>query len=58
MIAKEELENYARMKNFNLGQAEKDYFQNILLFILFQYYGKTLVFKGGTAISKCYGSPH
>lgn len=31
MITKEELESYARIRNFNLGQAEKDYFQNILL---------------------------
>jgi len=57
MITKEELKDYAKLRNLNLGQAEKDYFQDILLFILFQYYGKSLIFKGGTAISKCYGSP-
>ncbi len=57
MIDKEELKEYAKMRGLNLGQAEKDYFQNILLFILYQHYGKSLVFKGGTALSKCYGSP-
>ncbi|MBN2094859.1 MAG: nucleotidyl transferase AbiEii/AbiGii toxin family protein [Candidatus Aenigmarchaeota archaeon] len=56
MISREDLRDYARIKGLNLGQAEKDYFQNIILFILFQEYGKTLVFKGGTALSKCYGS--
>lgn len=57
MISREELREYARIMGLNLGQAEKDYFQNIVLFILFQEYGKTLIFKGGTALSKCYGSP-
>lgn len=55
MITKEELMNYAKLLNLNLGQAEKDYFQNILLFILYQEYGNELVFKGGTALKKCYG---
>ncbi len=57
MINKDELREYAKTRGLNLGQAEKDYFQNILLFILYQYYGKSLIFKGGTALSKCYGSP-
>jgi predicted nucleotidyltransferase component of viral defense system len=57
MISREELRDYAKVRGLNRGQAEKDYFQNIILFILFQDYGKTLVFKGGTALSKCYGSP-
>ena len=56
MIGKEELREYARLRGLNLGQAEKDYFQNIILFILYQHYGRGLVFKGGTAISKCYNS--
>ena len=51
----EELQAYANKHNLNLGQAEKDYFQNLLLFILYQKAGKELVFKGGTALSKCYG---
>lgn len=55
MITKEELQEYARLSGLNLGQAEKDYFQSILLFILYQEYGKDIVFKGGTALKKCYG---
>ena len=55
MITKDELKEYAKITNLNLGQAEKDYFQTILLFILYQEYGNELVFKGGTALKKCYG---
>ncbi|MFH1425444.1 MAG: nucleotidyl transferase AbiEii/AbiGii toxin family protein [archaeon] len=55
MISKEKLKEYAKYKNYNLGQAEKDYFQELILFILYQEFGKELVFKGGTALTKCYG---
>lgn len=55
MLTKEELKEYAKQVNLNLGQAEKDYFQNIILFILSQSYGNEIVFKGGTALKKCYG---
>ncbi len=55
MITKDELKEYAKITNLNIGQAEKDYFQTILLFILYQEYGNELVFKGGTALKKCYG---
>ncbi len=55
MITKEELQNYAKNLGLNLGQAEKDYFQNVILFILYQECGNILVFKGGTALKKCYG---
>lgn len=56
MITKKELEDYAKMRNIkNIGHAEKDYFQNIVLFIISQNYGKNMIFKGGTALSKCYG---
>ena len=55
MITKEELREYAKRLSLNLGQAEKDYFQNIILFILYQNYGKGIVFKGGTALKKCFG---
>jgi len=53
----EELEKYASLRGLNLGQAEKDYYQNIILFVLYQKTGRELVFKGGTALSKCYGLP-
>jgi predicted nucleotidyltransferase component of viral defense system len=55
MISKEELKEYAKIKGYNLGQAEKDYFQEIILFILYNEFGNDLVFKGGTALTKCYG---
>ena len=56
MITRDELREYAKIRRLNLGQAEKDYFQNVILFILYLHYGKSLVFKGGTALNKCYGS--
>ena len=55
MITIDELKGYAKRNRLNLGQAEIDYFQNIVLFILNQEYGNELVFKGGTALKKCYG---
>jgi len=54
MISKEELEEYAKTRGLNLGQAEKDYLQTLMLFILYQKYGRELVFKGGTALNKCF----
>ena len=56
MITRKELEEYAKSRGMrNIGQAEKDYFQNILLFIIYKSFGSEIVFKGGTALSKCYG---
>ena len=55
MISIEKLKEYAKIKGFSLGQAEKDYFQEIILFILYKEYGKEIVFKGGTALAKSYG---
>jgi predicted nucleotidyltransferase component of viral defense system len=54
MIDRKELEEYAKIRGLNLGQAEKDYLQTIMLFILYQKYGRELVFKGGTALNKCF----
>ncbi|MBI5636243.1 nucleotidyl transferase AbiEii/AbiGii toxin family protein [Candidatus Micrarchaeota archaeon] len=50
-----ELRKYANVRGLNLGQAEKDYFQNMALFVLYSRVSKELVFKGGTALAKCYG---
>jgi predicted nucleotidyltransferase component of viral defense system len=55
LISKKQLEKYSKMKNYNSGQAEKDYYQEIILFILYKKYNQNLVFKGGTALTKCYG---
>lgn len=51
----EQLKSYANLRGLNLGQAEKDYYQNMILFILYNKTSKELVFKGGTALAKCYG---
>jgi len=51
----QDLEKYSRLRNLNLGQAEKDYYQNIILFALYGKFTDELVFKGGTALFKCYG---
>ncbi len=51
----DELQKYAMLRGLNLGQAEKDYYQNIVLFVLYGKASKELVFKGGTALAKCYG---
>ncbi|MEI8364463.1 MAG: nucleotidyl transferase AbiEii/AbiGii toxin family protein [archaeon] len=55
MITKEELKEYYKHSLFNIGQAEKDYMQNIVLFCIYRIYANELIFKGGTALSKCYG---
>ncbi len=58
MITRKELEDYAKTRNIqNIGHTEKDYFQTVLLFIIYQSYGDELIFKGGTALSKCFGMP-
>jgi len=49
------LSEYAQKRGLNLGQAEKDYYQNIMLFAIYQHAKSELVFKGGTALAKCYG---
>lgn len=55
MIDLIELRKISNIKNLNLGQAEKYFYQDVLLFILYKKYARELVFKGGTALSKCYG---
>ncbi len=50
--------NYSRMLGFaKAEQSEKDYLQELVLFELYSgKFGNMLVFRGGTAISKFYGS--
>lgn len=52
MITKKELQDYARLRQLNLGQAEKDYIITLALFLLSKH--NYLVFKGGTALAKAY----
>ena len=40
VISRTELEEYAKLKQLNLGQAEKDYFQHIVFFILYNHFFK------------------
>jgi len=54
MITKEELLEFSKLMNLNLGQAEVDYFQYIILFIISSKTPTRLIFKGGTALQKCY----
>ncbi|HII53784.1 TPA: nucleotidyl transferase AbiEii/AbiGii toxin family protein [Candidatus Micrarchaeota archaeon] len=51
----DELKKYAELRSLNIGQTEKDYYQSIVLFSLYNKISGELVFKGGTALSKCYG---
>ena len=51
----EELKKYSFLRGLNLGQAEKDYYQTLVLFVLSNKISKELIFKGGTALAKCYG---
>lgn len=52
MITKKELQDYANLRQLNLGQAEKDYIITLVLFLVSKY--NYLVFKGGTALAKAY----
>ena len=55
MINLEELEKISNLKRLNIKNAEKDYLLELLLFIIYKYAGRKLVFKGGTALYKLYG---
>lgn len=55
MISKKELENYSKLRGIqNKGFAEVDYLQNVLLFIIYNSIGNEVIFKGGTALYKCF----
>lgn len=53
----DEWKKYAKILGFPLAhEAEKDYLQDILLRNIYAVTGAELLFRGGTAISKLYGS--
>jgi len=54
MITKEELKEIAKTKGLSLGYAEKDYLQDLILFIISSNIKNEMVFKGGTCIYKFY----
>lgn len=55
MLNRQQLQKYDSTLGFNIYQIEKDYIQHIVLFYLSKIVGNELVFKGGTALQKCYG---
>jgi len=52
MINKKELQDFARIKGLNLGNAEKDYLIDLALWSISKNTKKQLVFKGGTCLHK------
>ncbi|MBI2672791.1 nucleotidyl transferase AbiEii/AbiGii toxin family protein [Candidatus Woesearchaeota archaeon] len=54
MINKKELQDFARIKGLNLGNAEKDYLIDLALWSISKNTKKELVFKGGTCLYKFY----
>jgi len=57
MITKKELQEYARIKGLNLGNAEKDYLIDIALKSISENTKNELVFKGGTCLYKFHKLP-
>lgn len=57
MISYNELGEAAKTKGISLYNADKDYLQDILLLLLYRNTKRDLVFKGGTALCKCYRLP-
>lgn len=55
MLSKDELEKIMMLKGLNIVQTEKDYVQNLLLYVIYSVLGRELVFKGGTCMYKIYG---
>ncbi|MCE7733853.1 MAG: nucleotidyl transferase AbiEii/AbiGii toxin family protein [Candidatus Heimdallarchaeota archaeon] len=57
MISEERLEQHMKLKGFNQFQAEIDYLQEIVLYQIMTTHGDDFIFKGGTALAKCYKMP-
>ena len=54
MITKNELKRIAERRNLSIGNTEKDYLLDILLFQIYEEYGDLLILKGGTSLYKLY----
>lgn len=54
MITRDQLREYAKLKDLSMGNAEKDYLLELTLFIISRVSKDELVFKGGTALYKFY----
>ncbi len=55
MISLEELKSKAKLKGLGLGNAEKDYLLDLVLFWISKNTRDELIFKGGTCLYKFYG---
>ncbi len=55
MISLEDLKSRSRIKNLSLGNTEKDYLIDLVMFSISKNTGSELVFKGGTCLCKFYG---
>jgi len=55
MLNENELAQIAQIKRLSIIQTEKDYLQDILLYLFYSIAGRELVFKGGTCLYKAYG---
>ncbi len=55
-MKREELAEYSATTGFNIWQLEKDYLQHLFLLFLSIKSKNELIFKGGTALQKVYGS--
>ncbi len=55
MIKLEELEKISNFKRLSIKNTERDYLLELLLFVIYKYVGRKLVFKGGTALYKLHG---
>lgn len=55
MLDRNELEGISVFKRLSLGNTEKDYLQNVILYNLYSIVGRELMFKGGTCLYKVHG---
>ncbi len=54
MIDINELKEYQKKLNLNLGQTEKNYIHSAILFAISKLYPEKFIFKGGTCLMLCY----
>ncbi|MBS3067672.1 nucleotidyl transferase AbiEii/AbiGii toxin family protein [Candidatus Micrarchaeota archaeon] len=54
MINEEQVTAIASLKRITLQNAEKEYFQEMMLYSIYSLVGKELLFKGGTCLYKIY----
>ena len=55
MISRKELNSISLKTDYTLAQIEKDFLQHLFLKFLYDFSDKEFIFKGGTALQKCFG---